>query len=661
MRAFATQLASAVESRRLTRQVEVVDQLGRADELRNALLAAVSHDLRTPLASIKASASSLLATDVAWSAEAVEAFASAIVEETDRLTRLVENLLDMSRLRAGAVEVRRLSVGPEEIVPAALESMGDAGAAPRGRVLDVPETLPRVDTDPALVERALANLVANALAWSPEGSPVRIEAGAVGHDLHLRVIDRGPGVPRDGPRADLPALPAARRPFERRGRWPGPGRGAGVRRGGRRRALGRGHARRRHHDGHHAAARVPGGTRGGGARMNGVERADRVLVVDDERPIRRALAANLKARGYLVDQAGSGEEALDLATRDHPDVVVLDLGLPGIDGVEVIEGLRGWSRVPIIVLSARDAEAAKIAALDAGADDYVTKPFGMGELLARVRAALRRTVDDGGDATVVTPDFTVDLAAKRVHRDGGEVHLTPTEWHVLEVLVRSPGRLVSQRQLLQEVWGPQYGTETNYLRLYLAQLRRKLEPEPSRPRYLLTEPGMGYRFEPASSKDGPAAMCARPVLQKGWARQGAVKIGRPGVRKPQRRIGHGRDGRTPQGWPVNVIPSSPWRRARSPHWGWRSRSCRVRGEVHSEAIALVLAVTVAVAGRVGSRAGGIAAALDGRGGVQLLPHRALPVAQDRRPRRHPDDDPPPGGRARGRRAQRPGRRVEPRT
>jgi two-component system KDP operon response regulator KdpE len=222
----------------------------------------------------------------------------------------------------------------------------------------------------------------------------------------------------------------------------------------------------------------------------------RVLVVDDERPIRRALAANLKARGYEVDAAGTGEEALDLASRHHPDVVLLDLGLPGIDGVEVIEGLRGWSRIPIIVLSARDAEAAKIAALDAGADDYVTKPFAMGELLARVRAALRRTVDGEASASVVTADFEVDLAAKRVHRDGEEVHLTPTEWHILEVLLRNQGRLVGQRQLLQEVWGPQYGTETNYLRLYLAQLRRKLEPEPSRPRYLVTEPGMGYRFEP---------------------------------------------------------------------------------------------------------------------------------------------------------------------
>jgi two-component system, OmpR family, KDP operon response regulator KdpE len=221
----------------------------------------------------------------------------------------------------------------------------------------------------------------------------------------------------------------------------------------------------------------------------------RVLVVDDEAPIRRALGINLRARGYDVDLAESGEEALDLAARHHPDVVVLDLGLPGIDGVEVIQGLRGWSAVPIVVLSARDAEAAKVAALDAGADDYVTKPFGMNELLARLRAAVRRATPGDGDATVETPDFSLDFSAKRVHGRGGEIRLTPTEWHLVEVLARNPGKLVSQRQLLQEVWGPEYGEESNYLRVFMAQVRRKLEPEPSTPRYFITEPGMGYRFE----------------------------------------------------------------------------------------------------------------------------------------------------------------------
>jgi two-component system, OmpR family, KDP operon response regulator KdpE len=221
----------------------------------------------------------------------------------------------------------------------------------------------------------------------------------------------------------------------------------------------------------------------------------RVLVVDDEPQIRRALGINLRARGYHVDLAPDGERALDLAARNHPDVVVLDLGLPGIDGVDVIRGLRGWSQVPIVVLSVRDAERDKVAALDAGADDYVTKPFGMDELLARLRAALRRTAPADEEALVETKDFTIDLAAKKVRRNGDEVRLTPTEWHLLEVLVRNRGRLVAQRQLLQEVWGPQYHDETNYLRVFMAQLRRKLEPEPAHPRYFITEPGMGYRFE----------------------------------------------------------------------------------------------------------------------------------------------------------------------
>lgn len=224
----------------------------------------------------------------------------------------------------------------------------------------------------------------------------------------------------------------------------------------------------------------------------------RVLVVDDEPQIVRALVINLKARKYEVDAAHDGRSALELAAARHPDVVLLDLGLPDLDGVEVIRGLRGWTRVPIIVLSARHSSDEKVEALDAGADDYVTKPFGMDELLARLRAAVRRAEPAAGEdeSTVVTDGFTVDLAAKKVNRDGADVRLTPTEWHLLEVLVRNAGRLVSQTQLLQEVWGPAYRTETNYLRVYLAQLRRKLETDPSHPKYFITEPGMGYRFEP---------------------------------------------------------------------------------------------------------------------------------------------------------------------
>jgi two-component system KDP operon response regulator KdpE len=222
-----------------------------------------------------------------------------------------------------------------------------------------------------------------------------------------------------------------------------------------------------------------------------------VLIVDDEPQILRALAINLKALGYQIDAAQTGEEALQKAATRRPDAVILDLGLPGVDGVDVIRGLRGWSDVPIIVLTVREAERDKIQALDAGADDYVTKPFGMGELLARLRAALRRAMpDDTEQPVLVTPDFTIDLQAKKVVGvDHEEIRLTPTEWGIVEVLVRNHGKLVSQTKLLQDVWGPQYGEETNYLRVFMAQVRRKLEPEPGAPRYFITEPGMGYRFE----------------------------------------------------------------------------------------------------------------------------------------------------------------------
>jgi two-component system, OmpR family, KDP operon response regulator KdpE len=222
----------------------------------------------------------------------------------------------------------------------------------------------------------------------------------------------------------------------------------------------------------------------------------RVLVVDDEPSIVRALRINLTARKYEVSTAIDGASGLAAVARDRPDVMILDLGLPDMDGTEVIRGVRGWTSTPIIVLSVWGEESRKVAALDAGADDYVTKPFGMDELLARLRAAVRRASPEPDEPVVTTGHFTVDLGAKRVTRpDDGDVSLTPTEWQLLEVLVRNRGRLVTQRQLLQEVWGPAYETESNYLRVYVAQLRRKLEPEPSRPRYLLTDPGMGYRFE----------------------------------------------------------------------------------------------------------------------------------------------------------------------
>jgi two-component system KDP operon response regulator KdpE len=222
----------------------------------------------------------------------------------------------------------------------------------------------------------------------------------------------------------------------------------------------------------------------------------KVVVIDDEAAICRALRINLTARSYDVKTASDGISGLATVARERPDVVIVDLGLPDMDGADVIRGIRGWSSAPIIVLSARENEVTKVAALDAGADDYVTKPFGMDELLARLRAAVRRAAPAEDAPVITTDDFTIDLAAKRVRTNtDGEIKLTPTQWQLLEVLVRNRGKLVTQRQLLHDGWGPAYSTEVNYLRVYVAQLRRKLEPDPSRPRYLLTETGMGYRFE----------------------------------------------------------------------------------------------------------------------------------------------------------------------
>lgn len=228
-----------------------------------------------------------------------------------------------------------------------------------------------------------------------------------------------------------------------------------------------------------------------------VDRASsKILVVDDEPQIVRALRINLTARGYDVVTAGTGTAALRALASEHPDVLILDLGLPDIGGLDVLAGLRGWSDIPVIVLSARTDSSDKIEALDAGADDYITKPFGMDEFLARLRVALRRraSMTTPTEPLVTTSTFTIDLASKRVTRDGAIVHLTRTEWGVLEMLARNVGKLVGQKELLRTVWGPGHDTGSNYLRIYMSQLRRKLEVDPAQPRHLITEIGMGYRL-----------------------------------------------------------------------------------------------------------------------------------------------------------------------
>jgi two-component system KDP operon response regulator KdpE len=222
----------------------------------------------------------------------------------------------------------------------------------------------------------------------------------------------------------------------------------------------------------------------------------KVLVVDDEPALARALAINLRAHGWEVVTAADGRSALEAAANEHPDVVVLDLGLPDLDGTEVIAGLRGWTNVPIVVLSARQHGEDKVEALDLGADDYVTKPFAMNELMARLRAAVRRSQESAPEQSeVVVGGLVIDLARKRVSRDGVDVRLTPTEWAFLELLARNVGKLVTREQVLREVWGPAYSQETHYLRVYAAQLRRKLEDDPAHPRHLVTSPGLGYTLE----------------------------------------------------------------------------------------------------------------------------------------------------------------------
>jgi two-component system KDP operon response regulator KdpE len=221
-----------------------------------------------------------------------------------------------------------------------------------------------------------------------------------------------------------------------------------------------------------------------------------VLVVEDDPALRRSLTLNLTVRGYTVDDTGNGEDALRLAGRRLPDVLFLDLGLPGMSGLDVIRGVRAWADIPIIVLSARGAERDKVEALDAGASDYVTKPFGIEELMARLRAAERiRAAQRPEDGPTVTPDFTIDYTAHRVHRaDGEEIHLTPIEFAILAHLAQYPGRLVTHTDLLRAVWGPEYANETNYLSVHITHLRKKIEPDTANPSYVTTEPGVGYRF-----------------------------------------------------------------------------------------------------------------------------------------------------------------------
>jgi two-component system KDP operon response regulator KdpE len=245
----------------------------------------------------------------------------------------------------------------------------------------------------------------------------------------------------------------------------------------------------------------------------------KVLVIDSDQAMVRALSINLRARGYDARSAETGGRGLVVAGRYHPDCVLLDPGVPDMNGLDAVAGLRGWSSVPIIIISRMSGEQDTVAALDAGADDYLAKPFGMSELFARLRALVRRSRRPDEVARVTTDHFTVDLSARRVTTVAGDVRLTPTEWRLIEVLVRNAGKVVTQQALLREVWGPEYETETHYLRVYLTQIRRKLEPNPCEPRYFLTHPGIGLRFDKETV--GSVALDHHRPLQS-WAAESAA-------------------------------------------------------------------------------------------------------------------------------------------
>ncbi len=462
----------------------------RAEELRSTLLSSVSHDLRTPLAVITGMATSLRDEASGTQRESLDT----VVGEAQRLSRILTNLLSITKVETGA-EPRREWVPLEELVGSALGRL-------EPELADHPVTVVAADdlahVDPILFEQLLINLVENAAKHTPSACPIEVRASR--RDGRDR---RGPrsrsgspaGPTAAGVREVLPRLRQARRRRRPRARGVSRGRARAWRhdRGsaacGRRRELSRAPARSRN------ATRARGRDRRAGEGVV-TAAADTVLVVEDEAAMRRFLSAALHGHGFRVIEAGTLAAAERLATESVPSAILLDLGLPDGDGLTFVRTLRTWSAAPVIVLSARDREDDKVTALDAGADDYLTKPFGTSELLARIRVALRharaqRTPDD---PVLAVGTIRIDQARHEVSVAGRTVHLTPIEYKLLSLLARHAGKVLTHRQLLQEVWGPRSTHQTHYLRVHMAALRRKVEEDPARPRWLTTEPGVGYRL-----------------------------------------------------------------------------------------------------------------------------------------------------------------------
>ena len=514
--ALASLLGVAIDRERLAGEAFEAEALRRSDAMKTALLRAVSHDLRTPLMGILTSASALAQGELVLDEADRADLLATVLDEAHRLDRLVGNLLDLSRLQAGAAEPELELAAVDDLVDRGAGRAGRRRRQGRGHAGRRAGGRPgRLAPDPARArepDRERPQVLAARRA-RPRSRRRHLVRG-------VRARDRpGPGRRDTRARADLRAVPARLR--ERRGARGRARAGdrAGLRRGERRQdlrrvALGPGRDVRAH-----AAGRA-----GRGRGMSG----QRMLVVDDEEQILRALRTSLRGAGYEVETAATGEEALAAAAMRPPEAVILDLVLPDGTGIEVCRELRKWTSAPVIVLSAVGEEREKVAALDAGADDYVTKPVGIDELLARLRASLRR-VAPSAEPLVVIGELEVDLEKQEVRVGGKPVHLTPHQFDLLRVFARNAGKLLTHRMILQEVWGPTYGSESNLLRVHVAHLRRKIEPDPARPRYLLTEPGAGYRLvDPAtatsftfSSRRGAepsrALTTGRPTVET-WAR-----------------------------------------------------------------------------------------------------------------------------------------------
>ena len=505
--AVAKQLGAAIERVRLRIEANEAETLRRTDELKSALLNAVSHDLRTPLASILASAGSLRQHDIEWT-EAEEAeFADAIVEEAERLNGIVGNLLDLSRIEGG-------SLRPDKDWHDLASLIGDVVRRVRTRypehffAVDLPSDLPPLLIDWVEIDQVFSNLIENAAKYSPAGTKVWIAARSDGPCVRVQIADRGPGIPASAmtylftPFYRVQAMSGQCRPK-------GIGLGLAVARGLVEAHGGKIAVRNRDDGGAIFSFTLPlaqgpacppeevfeaGGQAGdAGGRMSGGRPASgaRILVVDDEPAILRVVRMNLTRHDFRVTTAATGQAALDQYDAQHPDLILLDLGLPDLDGFAIIRRIRERAATPIIVLSARGAERDKVQALDLGADDYLTKPFGVDELLARVRVALRHTVRAATTtATFRTDDLEVDLEARRVTVGGEGIHLTPTEYELLKAFITHPNKVLTTRMLLSWVWGDQYGAGDHYLHVYVARLRKKLASDPQGPRYLVTEPGL---------------------------------------------------------------------------------------------------------------------------------------------------------------------------